>query len=290
MSVTLVKGMEVIRPDTVPLKSSVLDHAQAAGSVVENDHFGLTNNQGLWPSYNCLDTLVPTAMCPDPLGSTKVFAFAEWQPALDFAVYGAVQCSNVGLDTHDMLSEIERVFSLNEGKGVEQALLLNRFVATDSDAEVQWEAPVDLTPVGPTGLLSAYACLAVLEGYAAANYSGQPTIHMPRAVATLLEVSGLIVWQGDLAFTKNGAKVAMGGGYDTSESDGTWDMFATGEVYVERSEQFSAHAYAIPGDGLNDTDSSDPNQFTDNSSLAIAERMFRVAVDCFVAKATVKVW
>lgn len=188
-----------------------------------------------------------------------------------------------------MFSEIERVFTLNEGKGVEQALLANRFVATTSDDPVQWDGPTDLTPVTPVSLAVA---LALLEGDAAAHYAGVPTIHMPRAAATVLETVGLIVWTDGKAFTKNGSKVAIGGGYDdpTMLASGSWDLYATGEVWVERSEQVSVNAFVIPGDGLNEETSGDPNQFGDNSQMALVERMFRVAIDCYLAKATGTVW
>ena len=281
MNVKITTETPATRPVPDPLTSSVLDHALAAGNVKENAEFGLRNNEGLWPSYNCMDTLIPTPICPDP-EFTKTFSHAEWVPGLEFAVHGGAQCKAVGLDKADMASEINRVFGLNEGKGIEMVLLFNRFVATDSDVFPAWAAPVDLTPVsGPTGLLALPVALALLEGYAAQNYAGKPTIHMPRAAATML--GERIVWKGDLAFTRNGSKVAMGGGYDTSEADGTWDLYATGEVYIERSEQVDVSTFVIPGDG---TDAA----IGDNSVLSLTERMYRVAVDCFVAKATAKVW
>lgn len=277
MTTQIIRGSEVNRPTPAPLTSSVLDHA----TVVENAQFGLRNNEGLWPSYNCLDTLVPTAICPDPLATTvKTFGSAGWVPALEFAIYGGAQCSAVGLDVADQKSEVERVFRLNEGKGIEQVLLLNRFVATDSDADVQWDAPVDLTPVSDIDLKTA---LAILEGYAASVYAGVPTIHMGRAAASLLNER--IVWKGDKAYTRSGSKVAIGGGYDaTGVPDSSWDLYATGEVYVERSEEISVQTYVIPGDGSGL--GSGENGIPDNTVLALAERMFRVAVDCFVAKAT----
>jgi hypothetical protein len=246
--------------------------------------FGLRNNEGLWPSYNCLDTLVPTPFCPDP-AAQKTFSFADWVPAFEFAVHGGVQCKAVGLDVADMKSEIKRVFEANEGKGVEQALLLNRFVADAGNTPALWDAPVDLTPVSGISLVVA---LAMLEGYAAANYAGVPTIHMPRAAATVLSAQGLISWQGSKAFTKNGSKVAIGGGYDVSETDGTWDLFATGEVYIERSDQVDVFDYVIPGDGSGTGEGQ--NGLTDNTVIALVERMYRVAVDCFVVKATGKVY
>ena len=82
----------------------------------------------------------------------------------------------------------------------------------------------------------------------------------------------------------------MGGGYDEGEdlSTGTWDMYATGEVYIEQSEEINVQTYVVPGDGSGT--GSDENGISDNTSLALAERMYRVAVDCFVAKATGTVW
>lgn len=281
MTVTITRGAEVTRPDTTPLLSSVLDHA----TVVSKPDFGMRNNQGLWPSYNCLDLLVPTELCapPEDPEVVKTFGNAEWIPAFQFAVQGGVQCSAVGLDRADQLAEVERVFRLSEGKGVEQSLLANRFVALVADPgnqNIEWAAPTDLTPVTPVDVNVA---LALLEGYAARVYSGVPTIHMPRAVASLLG-GDKIVWKGDKAFTQLGSKVAMGGGYDPDANTGAFDLYATGEVYVERSEEFSTDAFVLPGDGSN------ARGFDDNTVLALAERMFRVGVDCFTAKATGTVW
>lgn len=278
MTVKIIKETGVNRPDTTPLGSSVLDHA----TVVETASFGLRNNEGLWPSYNCLDTLVPTSICPDPL-AWKTFGFAEWMPGLEFAIYGGAQCKAVGLDKEDQKSEVARVFGLNEGKGVEQVLLFNRFVASDSDAPIQWDAPTDLTPAVAISLQTA---LALLEGYAAAVYAGVPTIHMPRAAASLLNER--IVWVDGKAYTRSGSKVAIGGGYDSLTPDGTWDMYATGEVYVERSEEVSVQTYELTGTGEDGSDGLSP--FESNTVLALTERMFRVAVDCFVAKATATIW
>lgn len=284
MTVQIIKGREVVRPTTTPLKSSVLDHVAAAGSLVENNQFGLRNNMGLWPSYNCLDTLIPTPLCPDPMSGFKEFGVGEWMPGFEFAVYGGVQCAAVGLDKEDMRAELARVFRLNEGKGVEQVLLLNRFVATDSPVEEgvpAWDDPIDLTPASAISVATA---LALLEGHAAAVYAGVPTIHMSRTAASLLNER--IVWKGDLAYTRMGSKVAMGGGYDSAEvPDGVVDMFASGEVYVERASEVSIpDLMVIPGDGSGV--GSGENQLADNTVLGFVERAYRVGVDCFVAKVT----
>lgn len=270
MTVTIIRGAEVNRPEPDAIKSSVLDHA----TVVEKTDFGLRNNAGLWPSYNCLDLLVPTPICPDPDDDAepKEFTVAGWVPAFEFAVHGGVQCGAVGLDTADQKKEVARVFGRSEGKGVERALLANRFVASEAGAPVEWDAPIDL------GSTEIKAALALLEGYAAAVYAGVPTIHMSRAAASVL--GDRIVWEGDKAYTRLGSKVAMGGGYDDPDTpfSGSFDMYVTGEVYVERSEEVMIQTYVLPGDG------SDAYGLSDNTVVALAERMFRVGIDCFVAK------
>lgn len=272
MTVQIIRGTTVNRPTPDPLRSSVLDHA----TVETSGSFGLNASEGLWPSYNCLDTLVPTELCPDPV-QTKQFSQAEWIPSFDFAVYGGVYCTVVGLDQSDMQNEVRRVFALNEGKGVERALAATRFVA-DNQTEPRWDAPTDLTP--GTAITPAVA-LALLEGYAAAHYAGMPTIHMPRAAASILNER--IVWEGDKAYTRAGSKVAFGGGYDSLDAPASleWDMYATGEVYVERSDMVDVNAFVLPGQA-----DLDVPYLADNRVLALAERMYRVAVDCFVAKAT----
>lgn len=292
----LVQGGSVTRPQPDALTSSVLDHAQAAGNVeVITGGFGYYNNEGLWPSYNCLDLLTPTALCPDPLidetGERKQFDAAGWQPGFTFAVYGGVQCRAIGID-EQQTDEVERIFKASEGKGIERALKDTRFVASPepgSDDPVspyfgQWAEPEDLTPASAVPLTVA---LALLEGNAAAHYVGLPTIHMPRAAATMLEVSGLIVWKGDLAFTKNGSKVAIGGGYDDDAmlASGLWDMYATGEVLIQQSALKVYEQYVLPGMGAQ---GSDDNPLMENGVISMAERMYRVAIDCYVAKVTGK--
>lgn len=287
----IIKEQPVTRPTPDSLTSSVLDHARAAGNVVaDKDNFGLRNEAGLWPSYNCLDTLVSTALCPDPT-EDKEFAVAPWVPAFGFAVYGAVECNLIGLDRADQVAEIERVFLANEGKGVERALLENRFVAREPDVagpiqrQGGWEAPTDLSPVGVN--IDPKVALAILEGYAATVYAGKPTIHMPRAAATILSANGLIKWNGALAFTANGSKVAIGGGYDEDDLPltGRLDMFATGEVYIEMSESISIQVPELTGSAASTALGLDPN-----TSLSLVERAYRAAVDCFVVKATATLW
>ena len=270
MATQIIRGSTVNRPVPEPLTSTVLDHA----TVVELDSFGLRNNDGLFPSYNSLDTAVPTELCPDVPG-TKEFSFAEWVGGNEFAAYGGVQCLSVGLDREDMFTEVRRVFEANEGRVVEQGLLEVFAAGT----------PTDLTPGTPVSLSAG---LALLIGLAAQNYAGQPTIHMPRAAASVLFGLGVLAEQNGKFYTKTGAKVAAGGGYDVGLDYGVWGLYVTGEVYVERSNLVDINAYVIPGDGSGL--GSDKNGLADNTTLTLVERMYRVATDGLLDKVSAKGW
>lgn len=296
MTAQIIEGLPPItRPQPDEITSSILDHA----TVVEPSRsFAMRNNEGLWDSYNCLDLLVPTVMCPRPIAEAdfKTFSVAGWVPGFEFAVHGGVQCSLVGLDQSDQQAEVERVFERSEGVGVEMALVLNRFVAkTDPPGSdepfspdfANWEAPVSINS-GNGGLA---ASIGALEGYAAATYRGLPTLHLPRALVTPAFGAGLLVERDGKFFTKAGSKVAAGGGYDLPYVDnltGVFDIFITGEVYVEKSPRLSFSTQTIPGDGSGT--GSDQNGLGDNTGIALVERAFRVGVDCLVAKTSVAMW
>lgn len=295
MTAQIIEGIEVTRPDVEPITSTILDHFP----LVINSKFGLRNNEGVWDSYNCLDLLVPTPTCANPLVEMdyKDFKFAAWVPAYEFAVHGGVQCLAVGLDLADQRAEIERVFGLTEHRGIEQSLLYNRFedhpADVGSDAVVnpydaEWDAPTDITPASAVSLIVA---VAMLEGHAAANYAGLPVLHLPRAAATILEGAGVLRWEGNKAYTKNGSRIVMGGGYDdpTMLASGEWDLFATGEIHIEATDlggPFQQHV--IPGDGSGV--GSDENGLSDNTVVTLVERQYRVTVDCYVAKITATVF
>lgn len=291
---TFIRESETTRPEPEAVKSSVLAHATVVQTPVASG-FGMRTEEGLWPSYNCLGTFTHTAFCPDPSG-TKTFDTAAWANAFSFAVYAGVECRAIGLDTADQEKELARVFERNEGKGIEAALVANRFVVRDgttlnpltnapyeSDGRTAatWEAPDDLT-AGMT--VTPQIAFAMLEGYARTVYAGVPTLHLPAGAASFLG-QDKVVWKGDKAFSHLGSKIAFGGGYDPDYTtwDGTWDMYATGEVYIEQSPVLKQSAYDLPG-GRDGADNAGRNHY-----LTLVERMYRASVDCFVAKATGKV-
>lgn len=285
MTEQMIRGTEVTRPTPEPLTSTLLDHA----NVTDIEHFGLRNNAGMWNSYNCLDLMVPTPICPEPLladeGGFKQFRTAEWQPAFEFAVYGGVQCSAVGLDRVDQFSEAKRVFERSEARGVEEALMFTRLLdPQDGDAPL-WDYAEDITPGAD---LSVAQALALLEGHAARHYLGVPTLHLPRAAVVMAFGQGLITERDGKFYTKTGAKVAAGGGYDIDIETGVWRLFATGEVSVERSSKIEVQEYVIPGDGSGV--GSDMNGLADNTVISLVERMYRVTVDCYAVMVTATVW
>lgn len=274
MALKVAVAPDVVRPTVEPLGSTVLDHA----TVAEVSNFGLRQTEGLWPTYNRLVTSNEALICSTPLTPQpmKVFTEVGQVDAETFAAYGAVQSSAVGLDSADQKAEVARVFEAREGKTVESYLRANVLGAAAS-----W------TPGTAIPLLTA---LALAEGRAADVYAGVPTLHMPRAAATILEGHGLISWTGGRAHTVNGSKVAIGGGYDdaTMLTSGKWMIYVTGEVYVERSEIVEVQQFVIPGDGSGV--GSDENGLSDNTSITLAERMYRVAVDAVLGKVEGKVW
>lgn len=268
-------------PVVSPITGGVLDHA----TVVEGLTGPLPQRGGVGVSFNCLDTAVPTTLCPPTNDTVKDFSPPGSIDAFDFAVYGGLNCKGFGFNEEEGLSEIGRIFELKESRGVERALMETRFVLGPDDdpgagVDSRWAAAIDITPAG--GPVSAKIGTAELEGYAAATYSGQPTLHLPYTIGSLLMLdNSLDLAQGGKFFTRLGAKAAIGPGYEFPNSGpdgveaavGTRWLYATGEVMVARSvlKTFSQRDY-----GTNDI-------------YALAERRYLVAIDCFAAAIQVNV-
>lgn len=291
-----IRGTEITRPTPEALSSSILDHATV---VTRERDFGLQNNEGMWNSYNCLDLFTPTPTCPHPLlvdiGEYKQFDTAAWVPGFQFAVYGGVKCSAVGLDAADQFNETVRAFERGEGRGIEQAILMTRFADSEpigsdeplSPTHSSWQAPEKIT----SGDFSTVGtALAALESHAAAHYLGVPTLHMPRGVVLMAAGAGYIVERDGKFYTKTGSKVAAGGGYgdDAFAETGYASLYATGEVYIEKGPGFQHQTHTIPGDGSGT--GSDENGLGDNTVISLVERQYRVAIDCYAAYVNFSAW
>lgn len=263
-------------PVVSPFTSGILDHADVREGIANQRPGGM----GL--SYNCLDTAVPTELCPEPT-TPKNFERPSGIEGIEFAVYGGLNCKPFGFDEETGLSEIERVFGLQESRGIERALMETRFIAGPDDddgagVDLRWPAATDITPV--SGAVSAKVGLALLEGYAASRYAGQPTLHLPYSVASFLAGDKIVEGQGGKLYSSLGAKVVAGIGYDfpnngpagTEPADGERWLYATGEVMVARS----------------DVKSFVQTDFATNDIYALAERRYIAAIDCFAAAIRVK--
>lgn len=277
MVTTTVNALWESTPLVTPLAGGVLEHA----SLVEG--IGWQNPRGLGLTYNCLDTAVATELCPLPT-TAKEFTNPGLIEGFEFAVYGGLSCKAIGFNEETGLAEIERVFALKESRGVERALMETRFVTGPDDdpgagVDSRWEAATDITPTA--GAVPAKVGLALLEGYAASRYSGQPTLHLPYSVGSFLAADMTLVEQGGKFYTHLGAKVAVGAGYEFPNSgpagvettDGTRWLYASGEVMVARSN----------------IESFVQTDYSTNDIYALAERRYIVAVDCFTAAIRVSV-
>lgn len=254
-----------VAPPVTPLRGTLLDVA----SVSED--FAWLDGTDLFDSYNCMKFQADATFCAP---NSKTFdQAATWQDGIKFAVYGGVACKAVGLDMAHMESEVKRVFESGESTAVERALMEKRFIAGTT-----WAAPVD---VNPGGAVAPAVGVALLEGYAASEYVGVPTLHMPRSIASLMARQDALVWEGNVLHTKMGTAVAAGAGYDFPNSGPTgaaaaagekW-LFATGGVLVGRSDSIVRQVMA----------------HTDNDVFVLAERGYIAAVDCFTAAVRVSV-
>lgn len=263
-------------PQIEPLVSTLLDHATIA------EGFAWVSERSLSDSYNCLDMAVETELCPDP-SSPKNFEAPGWNEGIRFAVYGGVVCKPFSFDVDKGEAEVKRVFQLRESLGVERALMDKRFILGPDDdpgvgVDSRWPAPTDITPATAP---SAKVGLALLEGYAGSVYAGVPTLHIPRTIGSLLLTENAGIVTAGKAYTHSGSKMALGAGYEypnhgpdgTDPAAGTQWMYATGEVMVARG--------GVLAKAVLDTNTND--------ILALAERPYVVAVDCFVAAIRVKV-
>lgn len=268
MTVTTVRYP--IAPTTTPLTGRLLDAATVT------DDYQWLDGADLFDSYNCMKFRSEPLFCAP---NSKTFdQTASWQDGVQFGAYGGAVCKAPGLDQNRMQSEVARVFANGESTAVERGLMKYRFIAGSGST---WgSAPVDLTPAA--GAQDVSVAVALLEGYAADNYVGTPTLHMPRVIASLATFRGQgIIQVGTTLYTKLGSKIAAGAGYDYPNTGPTgaaapanekW-IYATGEVFVGRSKMEVHPGFA---QGTNEV-------------FVLAERAYIVAVDCFTAAIRVKV-
>lgn len=218
---------------------------------------------------------------PAPTGNTAVIPAApkvfdegvSWPEGQRAVLYGGVDCKRLGGDD-GVTAKITEVFERRESYGVERVLM-----------ETVLQGATDITPSG--GAVSAKVGVALLEGHAAGAYAGSPTLHLPRTIASLLAGDQVIEAQGGKLYTRLGSKVAAGGGYDVSNigpdgtpaAEGTYWLYASGEVVALRSAIIEKDALEVTGSAGLDS----------NTTRNLVERAYLVAVDCYTAAVLVNV-
>lgn len=198
----------------------------------------------------------------------KTFEAPAWPEGDRFAVYAGAECKKFGGGGPQQLDALRTVFTAKESFGVERGLI-----------ESTLQGATDLTPAG--GAVDPIVGLGILEGDAAVNYAGVPTIHLPRTLGTLLFTQTALVHDGNAYATEQGSKVASGGGYVASNvspagvaaPDGELWIYASGEVTVQRSV-------------LKEVDALDRDT---NDNLDLVERIYITTVDCYKSAVRVKV-
>lgn len=199
--------------------------------------------------------------------ATKTFGDIDVIAADPFAVYKGVECTSMGDDDSDWA---RRGLELTEHIAVEQAL-----------PDLLFAGATDLTPAPGTPLTVAQG-IALLEGWAGANYGGTPVLHMDRQVASIgLAETSLI---NDLDFTittKQGALVANGGGY-LDMADPSGDAPAAGEAWI-----YVTGAVTVSRTSVIVNRVLGASQHV-NLQRALAERMIAVTAECILAAVLVE--
>lgn len=204
-----------------------------------------------------------------------LFNSPTYQDGFRFQVYGGVGCESVGYDREEGMQNAVRVFQNKESVAVEKALMANRFIASAGN----WPAPTDITPAA--GAVKPAVGLALLEQHAGIGYAGAPTLHATRAIGALLFDTAQLEVRGSTIYSPQGSKVASGAGYGIANQSpagvaapaGESWMYATGEVSVARGALIQK--WELNRDN--------------NEVVALVERPYMVAVDCYAAAVRVKV-
>lgn len=190
---------------------------------------------------------------------------AGWTESEPFTVYHISTCRLVGADKREEYAR--RSFQLGEGRGIEYGL---------ADAFSNAEFDYVLNGGDPD---AAVVALARLEKLAGQVYGGVATIHMDRAVASVLLTNYALETRDGKLYTRLGNLVVAGAsdyeypGYPTGENQGTGElwMFATGTVVVTRGDINVTPAVMSTG-GL-----------IDNEYSVLVERPVSVGWECFLA-------
>lgn len=250
-------------PPFVPAPGGLYSAATVRDGEV---HVAASGTQYLAEICGVPQGLVDPVCIPEANREEKTFDRLDLVTGDPFVVYKGVECE----DMHDD----DTVWARRSLEASEHIAVEEGWMAIMANS-----SPTDLTPA--SGPVTVEQGVAILEGYAAANYGGTPVLHMSRMV-TSLAASADALWhnaQFDM-YTKQGALVANGGGYEINlapgggeAAAGTAWIYVTGAVVVTRAPVNAVRALGA-GEGL-------------NLQRALAERPVAVTGECILAAVNV---
>lgn len=258
-------------PTVEPIDGTLLSIVRSQGGV-EN----LGAGEGLFESFNCLETgFNPGVICGPMTGDKLENAQRpSWVDGFAFVGYGLVICK---MPTSDLKVGIESAYTAAESRIVERAVM-----------ETGLNGAEDITPT-PGTAVDPVVGLGLLESHMAAHYAGKGVIHMPRITATYLANQGVVEMDDDeVLYTSLKTPVAAGGGYDLPNVGPTgadapagkkW-IYGSGRVLLLKKTVVTGDVHVQP---VNITGLDANNQ------IALAERSYIAAIDCYTAAVLVNV-
>jgi hypothetical protein len=269
VTTALTRFSHLAAPGVTKLAGTILDVASIQEGIA------YLEPEAQYETFNCLAVdSVATWPCPPGAPVTKEFSAPEWIDGFRFAVYGGLVCKSFGFTLADGEAALRQAFANREHLGIEHAFMNLRFTGTEGGS-----AATDLTPAG--GAVDVAVGVAMLEQDAAANYAGVPTLHMGRDLSALLWSCQLMVQNGQAYYTKQGSKVAAGGGYGSPSVGPTGADAAAGEAWIYGSGEVSLARSDI-------LTAQDINRDT-NEEFVLAERAYVASVDCYLSAVRVKI-
>lgn len=265
----LANPVYIEAPSVVPARGGLY----AVANVLEGDpHIGASGFQYLSENCGVASSILDPACLTAAERAAKTFGDIDIISGDPFAVYKGVECTWMVDD---------------DSEWARHGLELTEHIAVEAGMrDALFAGATDMTPT-PGTAITVEEGIALLEGWAGANYGGTPVLHMDRRVASLGLAQNSLTFGLDYTITtKQGALVANGGGYYNMDGPtgaapavGTAWIYVTGMVTVVRGSVIVNRV--IPGTGASGGHL--------NLQRALAERFIAVSAECILAAVLVAV-
>jgi hypothetical protein len=228
----------------------------------------------------CQSSAEAGAWC-DPDADDKIVTDATYRvSSRPFTVYTLLRCRLLG--SRDIPSRAAAIAANSEERAVERAFMAH-VLSADLDPTGGTDRATDITPTPGTAVCPELG-VALLEGFMGRVYAGLPVLHVPRTLGSLLGTMGALVRNGNRLETVQRTPVASGTGYDgewnigpdgtaVDPADGTYWLYATGVVELERGEEQRSGLVPVRAAGGG----------YENEGDSLIERAWAANVDCIRA-------